>query len=268
MHIHYLDPYQAGNSIVHQTDARMKLGLGLAFIITTALVPAGAWSLYFALFVIALSLEFLSGVGIGYFLKRSALALPFILAALPLLFTVPGTAIFSFTVGPWEFSASYPGLVRFTSIALKSWISIQITVVLTVSTPFPDILAAMRSLRIPRLLVAIIGLMWRYLFVLADESRRLLQARAARSGASGNPDFKAGGSIGWRARTAGGLAGNLFIRSLERSERIYVAMLARGYDGDIRSLPQGEMEAFNWVILVIGAAMLILVLILSLLIGS
>jgi cobalt/nickel transport system permease protein len=123
----------------------------------------------------------------------------------------------------------------------------------------------MRALRIPRLLVAIFGLMWRYLFVFSDEAMRLLRARAARSGTTGNPDFQSGGSISWRAQTAGGLTGNLFVRSLERSERIYVAMLARGYDGEVRSLPQGKMEASNWFILGFGALLLFLVLALSLL---
>lgn len=264
MHIHFLDPYQIGGSVLHQTDARVKLVLGLAFILTTALIPDSLWTLYFLLLAIVLSLEFLSGVGLDYFLKRSTLALPFILAAFPLIFTIPGVSFFTFTFGPWDFSASIPGLVRFASIALKSWISIQIAILLTATTPFPDILTAMRALRFPRLLVMIFGLMWRYLFVFADETMRLLRARAARSGATGNPEFQTGGSISWRARTAGGLAGNLFVRSLERSERIYLAMLARGYDGEIRSLPQGKMEGSNWFILGFGGCVLFLVLVLSL----
>ncbi len=268
MHIHFLDPHQAGNGLVHRTDARVKLVLVLAFIMTTALIPAGSWALFFLVYVIILSSEYISGVGTGYYLKRSMMALPFILAALPLIFTVPGTSLFSFTIGTWEFSASIAGLERFVSIGLKSWISVQAAIVLTSTTPFPDILMAMRTLRIPRILVAIFGLMWRYLFVFADEAMRLLRARAARSGSTGNPGLNTGGSIFWRAKTAGGLAGNLFIRSLERSERIYVAMLSRGYDGEIRCLPQEKMEYYNWIILAAGGVMLSLVLALSILINT
>lgn len=268
MHFHFLDPYHNGYSLIHRTDSRVKLVLALAFIFTTALTPVGAWPIYVLLLVLVLSLEVLSEIGIGYYLKRSTLALPILLAALPLVVTIPGTSLLAFTLGTWEFSASIPGLERFTSIALKSWISIQMAVLLTSTTPFPDILMAMRTLRIPRLLVAIFGLMWRYLFVFADEAMRLLRARAARSGATGNPAFRTGGSIGWRAQTAGGLAGNLFVRSLERSERIYVAMLARGYDGEIRSLPQVKMKTFNWAILGIGGVMLSLVIVLSILFSN
>jgi cobalt/nickel transport system permease protein len=268
MHIHFIDPYQIGKSIVHLTDARVKLVLGLAFILTVALLPAGAWVLYFLLFVIIFSLENVSGVRTGYYIKRSSFALPFIFAAVPLIFTVPGSTLFSLTIGSLEFSISIPGLERFFSIALKSWISIQAALVLTATTAFPDILMAMRSLRVPRLLVAIFGLMWRYLFVFSDEALRLLRARAARSGSTGNPDLHTGGGIIWRAKTAGGLAGNLFVRSLERSERIYVAMLSRGFDGEVRSLPREKMEAYNWIILAAGGMMLSLVFALSILMNT
>jgi cobalt/nickel transport system permease protein len=268
VHIHFLDPYQSGSSLIHNTDARVKLILVLAFIIATALIPVGAWAIFALLLVIVLASEFLSGIGLGYFLKRATLALPFILAALPLVFTIPGIPLFGFTIGPWDFSASSLGLERFASIALKSWISIQMAVLLTATTPFPDILVGMRSLKIPRLLVAIFGLMWRYLFVFADEGLRLLRARAARSGVSENPGLRSGGTISWRAQTTGGMAGNLFVRSIERSDRIYAAMLARGYDGEIRSLPQMKMQSFNWAVLFLGGVTIGLVLALSILVGN
>jgi cobalt/nickel transport system permease protein len=158
------------------------------------------------------------------------------------------------------------GITRFISIALKSWISVQAAILLTATTPFPDLLVAMRAVRVPRLIVAIIGLMWRYLFVLADEALRLVRARAARSGDSGISGFNSGGSFTWRAQTAGGMAGNLFIRSLERSDRIYVAMLSRGYDGEVRTMPLPEMKVSNWIILIVGGMILSLLVIFSFLV--
>jgi cobalt/nickel transport system permease protein len=157
------------------------------------------------------------------------------------------------------------GVERFISIALKSWISLQIAIVLASSTPFPDLLVAMRAIRIPRLIVAIFSLMWRYLFVLVDETIRLLRARSARSGQSIDPQLKTGGSIGWRARVAGGLAGNLFVRAIERSDRIYMAMLARGYDGEVRSLPLPRLSGASWLVVFLGLALCGLLLALSIL---
>jgi cobalt/nickel transport system permease protein len=87
------------------------------------------------------------------------------------------------------------------------------------------------------LLVAILGLMWRYLFVMADEALRLMRARQARSGHPATPGARMGGSIAWRARVTGGMAGNLFLRSFERADRIYAAMASRGYDGEVRAFP-------------------------------
>jgi cobalt/nickel transport system permease protein len=147
-------------------------------------------------------------------------------------------------------------LERFVSIALKSWISVQIAIVLSSSTPFPELMMAMRAVRIPRLLVTIFGLMWRYLFVLADEAMRLLRARSSRSGATGLPGMKVGGSIPWRGRVAGGLAGNLFLRAIERSDRIYVAMLSRGYDGEVRDLPLPPLRTVHWLLLIGGVGLL------------
>jgi cobalt/nickel transport system permease protein len=263
LHIHYLDPYQAGYSPVHQTDARVKVVLTVAFIFTTALIPIGAWPIFILLYAILFSLIILAEVGSGRVLKRSILALPFVLAALPLVFTTPGEQMLTLDLGIWRLTATFEGLEKFLSIGLKSWISVQVAALLIFTTQFPDILAALRALRLPRLLVAIFGLMWRYLFVLADEVLKLGRARAARSGDSGDPGMSKGRSISWRAKIAGGMAGSLFIRSLDRSERIYVAMLSRGYNGEIRLIALPGLNPLQWTILILGLAILGFFLLLS-----
>lgn len=259
MHLHFLDPYQARRSLVHQMDARIKVVLVVAFILTAALVPPGAWPVYILLFSLVVAFEVLSELGVGSVLKRSSLALPFVLAAIPLILTIPGPAALELGLGPWRFAVTQPGIERFLSVALKSWLSVQAAIVLAATTEFPQLLRALRALKLPRLLVAVIGLMWRYLFVLVDEALRLLRARSARSGLAdtrtGRPPRRSGGSLGWRARVAGGMAGSLFLRAFERSDRIYVAMLARGYDGEIRSF---ELPALRPVEILVMAGVLTL----------
>ena len=257
MHIHFLDPFVANQSAIHRLDPRVKFVLAVAFILTVALAPSGAWPVYILLLALALGVAVLSELGVGFVLKRAALALPFVLAALPVIFTLPGAPLFSLPLGPWTLTGSAAGLERFVSIALKSWISVQIAIVLSASTPFPDLMMAMRAVRVPRLLVTIFGLMWRYLFVLADEAMRLMRARSARSGAAGQPGMKVGGSLPWRGRVAGGMAGNLFLRAIERSDRIYVALLSRGYDGEVRDLPLPPLRSFHWLLLAGGTALLV-----------
>jgi cobalt/nickel transport system permease protein len=256
MHIHFLDPYIQRTSPVHSLDPRVKLVLALAFILTVALTPTGVWAVYILLFALLLSIEVLSELGIGYILKRALLAIPFVMAAFPLIFTTAGETLATYPLGPWTVSISQPGLARFVSIALKSWISVQAAIVLASSTPFPQLLIAMRAIRIPRLLVAIFSLMWRYLFVLGDEALRLMRARTARSGRLQDKHTKSGGSLIWRARVTGGMAGNLFLRALERSDRIYMAMLSRGYDGEVRSLLLPELRPVHWFVLIFGLGVL------------
>jgi cobalt/nickel transport system permease protein len=260
MHVHFLDPYRPRTSPIHALDGRVKFVLTVAFILTASLAPVAAWPIYVLLFAVILSVEILSGLGIGYVLKRAMLALPFVLAAFPVIFTSGKTALFSFSIGAWTLTAHAEGLERFVSVALKSWLSVQAAIVMAASTPFPELLQAMRAVGIPRLLVGMFGMMWRYTFVLVDEALRLMRARAARSGQSGEVDHKTGRSVIWRARVTGGMAGNLFLRAFERSDRIYVAMLSRGYDGEVRLLPLLPMTGATWAVLLAGLALLGLLL--------
>jgi cobalt/nickel transport system permease protein len=260
MHVHFLDPYRPRSSPVHHLDARVKLVLALAFILAAAFLPAEAWPAYILLFSLLFSVEILSELGVGYILKRSTLALPFVLAALPVIFTLEGPPLFSLQLFGWTLVATTTGVERFASITLKSWLSVQAAILLAASTSFPDVLVAMRAIKVPRLIVAIFGLMWRYLFVLVDEALRLLRARAARSGKAAQPGFKPGGPLAWRAKVAGGMAGSLFLRGFERSDRIYMAMLSRGYDGETRSLPLSQLRAAHWLALGVGLVLLLSVL--------
>jgi cobalt/nickel transport system permease protein len=261
MQLTFLDPYRPANSPLHRADARVKFLLTIAFILTSSLTPVGAWPVYIFLFALILSVTLISELGIRFVLTRASLALPFVLSALPVIFTMSGTTLFTLPIGAWTLAASAEGLARFVSIALKSWLSVQAAILLASSTPFPELLQAMRAVHIPRLLVAMFGLMWRYLFVLVDEALRLMRARSARSGVSGDPHKKVGGSLIWRARVTGGMAGNLFLRGIERSDRIYVSMLARGYNGEVRALPLSALTRGSWLALWLGLFTLAVLLI-------
>ncbi|HLF27561.1 MAG TPA: cobalt ECF transporter T component CbiQ [Anaerolineae bacterium] len=231
MHVHFTDQYRSGSSLIHRLDPRIKVLSTLAFILTASLLPTGLWLHYALLLCAPLFVSGVAGLGPGYILKRSFIALPFALAAITLPFTVPGAPLATLPLFG-GLTLSVEGTVRFLSIVLKSWISVQMAILLVATTPFPDLLWGLRALHIPRVLVSIVALMYRYIFVLADEAMRLARARAARSGMAA--EGKAGGSIAWRGKVTGGMVGNLALRSFERSERIYDAMVARGYTGEIR----------------------------------
>jgi cobalt/nickel transport system permease protein len=247
--------YQSRDSMLHALDARVKVLFTLAFIVSLSLSPHGAWPAYVLFFTLVLSMTMISRLGAPVVFKRSLLALPFMLAALPLVFTGPAPRYPLDWFPAVSLQYSPAGLERFASIAIKSWISVQAAILLSATTPFPDLLAALRQLGVPRLLVAVTGLMWRYLFVMIEEATRLLRARSSRS-AVPVPGMRTGGSLRWRARVTGGMAGSLFLRSLERSDRVYAAMLARGYNGDPPSFAPAPLTNADRRVLLSGASIL------------
>jgi cobalt/nickel transport system permease protein len=236
LHVDLADQYRRGSSVIHQLDPRVKILGAILFIAAAALLPPGTWASFVLLWAATLFVSARTGLGIGYALKRSFVALPFALAAITLPFTVPGRPIGH--LGSLTLSAE--GSVRFLSILIKSWLSMQAAILLVVTAAFPDLLWGLRELRVPRTLVSIVAFMYRYLFVFADEALRLRRARAARS-AQG--EGKSGGGLIWRGRVAGGMVGNLALRAFERSERIYDAMTARGFRGEIKTLDPPRLTA-------------------------
>lgn len=224
------DPARPSFHLLQKLDARVKFILTLAFILALGLSPAGAWPAYVLFAALVISLEIISGIGIRYYLTRSMLALGFALAALPVILQPGEEQIIAFHAAGTTWVVTWAGLERFFSILIKSWLSMQAALLLAATTPFTQLLTAMRQLHFPKILVLIMSLMWRYLFVLGDEAQRLIAARVSRSAVPANASRRP--PLAWRAQVTGGMAGSLLLRSIERSERVYVAMLARGYSGE------------------------------------
>jgi len=253
--------------VIHRIDARTKAIFALAFIIFLNLTPSGAWPAYILFTTLICSLALLSRSGMSLILKRSLLALPFVLAALPLIFAGPAPQGQVTVLNGLQITYSMEGLSRFASIAVKSWVSVMAAVLLAATTRFPDLLLALEQLRIPKLFVAIIGLMWRYLFVISDEVTRMLRARASRSAIAPGSGHT-GGTLLWRARVTGGMAGSLFLRSIERSDRVYAAMLSRGYTGELPSYETIPLSTKDMLTLVLGILLLVLLWALGVLTGG
>jgi cobalt/nickel transport system permease protein len=245
VHSDIFDRYHAGEGPLYRLDPRIKVLVAVGFILTIVLLPDGAWPAYLLAWVMLLGASLLSGLGLGFTFRRSFVALPFALAAVTAIFSVPGTALWTWQIGSLDLTATTEGVIRFISIVIRSWLSIQVAILLVAVTQFPDLIHALEHLHVPTMLTTIVAFLYRYLFVLTDEVLRLTRARAARSAAL--PDQKSGGSVIWRASIAGHMAGQLFLRSYERSDRIYNAMLARGYTGNIRTLHPHVMRRSDWL---------------------
>lgn len=225
-----LDRYVQGTSLIHRLDPRLKLLATVAFVVAVSSTPPQAWPVLAMLALLPLAAIRLAGIPWSVALRRSAIALPFAgMVALSLPFTQAGEALWTWNVFGLSLTVTDEGVLHFLTVLAKAWLAVLLNGLLVATTRFPDLLSGLRALRVPAILTATISFMVRYLFVLVEEAMRLQTAREARS-------VGAGRSVWWRAQVLGRMIGSLFIRSYERSERIYAAMLARGYAGELRSL--------------------------------
>ena len=247
MHFDAFDRYHETNSFVHRLDPRIKVAVTVAFILSNALLPDGAWIAFGLSWLFLLFANVFSNLGIPFTFKRSFVALPFALVAITVLFGAQGQALTSFHFLWWDLTITNIGLLRFATILIRSWLSVQMAVLLVATARFPDIIHALEHLRVPSILTTIIAFLYRYLFVLGDEVFRLMRARESRSAARAVPGQRSGGSAVWRARVAGHMAGQLFLRSYERSDRVYNAMLARGYAGHLQTINPHELRRRDYI---------------------
>ena len=239
-----LDRFASSDSPIHRLDPRVKVLSAVLAIFSNVFIGDGKWLAFAVVWLLILFVTQQATLNPIVLLKRSLIAIPFSLVAITLLFTVDGNALFSWEIATFTLSATDAGLTRFLTIVIRSWLSVQIAILLTMTTKLPDILHALRHLKVPTILVSIIAFMYRYLQVLIDEAQRLLRARASRSAAvSGH---KSGGSLRWRAKVAGNMVGQLLLRSFERSDRVYNAMVSRGYRGEMLTMNAHHMRSKDW----------------------
>lgn len=226
----FLDQYSELDSLIHRLDPRTKALAMLAFVLVVMATPPTAWPAFALGTVLMAGLILIARLPPLYVLKRSAVVAPFVLMiALFLPFFEGGQVAGSYNIGWWRVSIPYDRLLVLWNVVVKSWLSALSLILLSATTPFPRLLKGLQRLGVPRVMVMILSFMYRYLFVLVDEAMRMGRARESRG---------LGGSRVRQIRTLGNMIGTLFLRSYERGERVYQAMLARGFDGEMRTLSE------------------------------
>src|SRR5574342_1344496 len=116
MHFDAFDRYHETESFLHRLDPRIKVVVTVAFILSNALLPDGAWIAFGCSWLFLLLANQLSNLGIGFTFKRSLVALPFALIAVTVLFSMPGESLTYFHFLIWELTITDVGLLRFVSI--------------------------------------------------------------------------------------------------------------------------------------------------------
>ncbi|MFA5055096.1 MAG: cobalt ECF transporter T component CbiQ [Dehalococcoidia bacterium] len=231
----FIDRYSDRSSPLHRLDPRTKIATAIVFVVMVVVTPPGEWQTFAIYLAFVTLLTLISKVPPIYVLKHSLVVIPFVLLIgifIPFLKT--GSSSGSYNIWMWDIPKS--NLILLGSIVLKSWLSVISLVLLTATTKFSDVLKGLERLRMPKAMVMILSFMYRYIFVLTDEVLRMKQARDSRS---------FGEKRSRQIKTVGNMIGTLFLRSYERGERVYAAMVSRGFDGEIRTLSSTTMRAVD-----------------------
>lgn len=245
MGFHHLDQYAAdAGGLAHVAPAARVLGTFL-IALAAALLPLGAWSAMLALLLLVLLLGVYAHVPLATLCLRAAAPLTFLaLASLAVLVLAPGRVL-------WQFGflgVTDAGVVRFVSALLRGGAAIMAGVLLISTTRFPELVQALRELRLPAVVTAALGLAYRFIYLLTDEVAQLQRAAASRNARAG---------VTARRTLLLGITASAFSRSFARSERVHGAMLARGYTGALPSLEPHPLDARA------GRALLLLLLVLT-----
>jgi cobalt/nickel transport system permease protein len=235
MHHRYIDRFAHGDSPVHRLDALAKLIAVVAYSAVLISFHRYAVAELVPLAVMPMAMLWFGGVPAWFALRRVLLLSPFILfvcVASPWYDRAPQMANF----GPWRFEIA-GGWLTSADIAVKFTLGVLALTALTSTTRFAWMLEGMRRLGAPTMLLVQLGFLYRYLFVLIDEAMRVRRSRDFR-GAALAP-------VGRRLSAAGSIIANLFVRTLERSEHISMAMAARGYAGEWHGLNVLRFRAWD-----------------------
>ncbi|MGH3328043.1 MAG: cobalt ECF transporter T component CbiQ [Streptomycetales bacterium] len=229
-HAHRL--YLPGDSAVHRLAPECKLLAGLLFVMAVVATPPGWFSAFGGYAVLLALVAALGGVPAGFVARRAAIEVPFVAFAVLLPFIARGAR-----VEVLGLALSAEGLLAAWNILAKGTLGVTTSILLAATTQPRDILLGAERLRMPSVLLQIATFMLRYAEVVVDDLRRMRIARESRC-------FRARDVRGWVTLARAG--GALFVRTYERGERVYLAMLSRGYAGSMPRLAEHRAGAPEW----------------------
>jgi cobalt/nickel transport system permease protein len=226
--------YLARDSRVHRLSGEVKIAAVLLYTVVVVVTPRENLTAFAGYTLLIALIAALARVPAGWLLKRATIELPFVLLAVVLPFTGHGERV------DWlGMSLSIDGLYGAWNIFAKGTLGVLASLLLAATTSMRDLILGLDRLRCPTVITQIMTFMLRYIDVLLDDARRMRIARLSRGY---DPRFL------WQVKAFAVGVGALFLRSYERGERVYLAMLSRGYAGRMPSDPAGRAPARDWVV--------------------
>jgi cobalt/nickel transport system permease protein len=240
-HAFYAEELAKKNGLLQMLDPRVKIVAILPLIVIAALARR-LWVIA-VLFVIAVAVAMLSNVPLHTLGKRVWLGvLTFTgFISVPALFLTPGQAILTVPLLGWIVTAQ--GLRAALYLIMRAETAATFSVLLVLCTPWSNLLKALRVLRLPIVLVVILGMTYRYIFLLLQNAQDMLRSRKSRM--VGRLD----GREQRRAATAS--AGVLMSKTLQLSGDVYLAMRSRGFQGEVYVLHELRTGWFDLITLAV-----------------
>jgi cobalt/nickel transport system permease protein len=235
---HALDAESVGSQrgLLQGLDPRIKLISILTLIISGVLTRS--LSVLAALFLLALVLAFLSRITAARLCKQVWIGVLLFtgIIALPSLVVVPGLALWQIPLVDW--SVTYQGLRSAAFLVGRAETSATFALLLVLSTPWTHVLKAMRSLGVPVVVVAILGMTYRYIFLLLQIATQLFEARRSRIVAPmKGPQQR---------RMVIAAVGVLLGKAFQLGADVHLAMLSRGYRGEVHLLHDFQTRRRDW----------------------
>ncbi len=230
------------SGLLQAIDPRAKL-IGLLAMLVVALVTHDIWVIV-VVYGISLALAVASRINLAAFLRRVWLFVPVFTAAIavPALFLTPGDRVAS--IG--GLAITEQGLWGAAFLVSRVATAVSISTLLVLTTKWHRLLGALRALRVPAFVVIVLTMCYRYIFVLVRLLREFLLVRKSR----------VIGALPWRdnVRFLARTAGIMLIRSLKLAEDVYLAMIARGFDGQIKLAAVHPLRCldYGWIVVTFG----------------
>jgi cobalt ECF transporter T component CbiQ len=240
-HGFYAEEVAKKSGLLQKLDPRVKIVALLPLIVISASTRR-LWVMG-ALFAIAVAIALLSRVPLGTLATRVWLGvLTFTgFISFPALFLTPGNAIYHLPLLGWPVTAQ--GLRAATYLVMRAETAATFSVLLVLCTRWNKVLKALRVLRLPMVLVVILGMTYRYIFLLLRSAHDMFKSRRSRM--VGRLD----GREQRQAVTAG--AGVLMSKTLQLSGDVYLAMRSRGFQGEVYALDEFQTGWFDWIMLAV-----------------
>ncbi|MFI7599902.1 cobalt ECF transporter T component CbiQ [Actinoplanes sp. NPDC049681] len=219
-------------SPVHRLAPEVKILATLLFTVVVVVTPREEFWAFAGYAGLLAGVAALARVPALWLARRATIELPFVLLAVALPFAGSGERVH--WVG---LSLSVDGLHGAWNIFAKGTLGVLASLLLAASTTMRDLILGLDRLRCPAAFTQIATFMLRYLDILADDARRMRIARLSRGY---DPRFL------WQVKAFAVSVGSLFLRAYERGERVYLAMVSRGYDGRLPRPEAGGATAAQW----------------------